>query len=258
LRVLANEETVFSLENTYVRTENLTDSWGVPDWREAANYGDVDSWSNSRWRWEFLRRRDDLRKFFDLWASITHQKNLPEKNGLCPTDPGFVAFEADVPVTRAWETFGLVGIPNPRIGNQPDRVIRRQAHPLNPNETKDGRSSAGRARGVIAVLEEYDVGYYQITLAPNELAFKFDLNRPLPDQIKAVSLQLKREQKARFGKLKVRRRRPKNWLGYLRTLDARDANASWAQIAELHPNTAQTEQTARDIWNQADALRFKF
>lgn len=37
------------------------EEWGLPDWRDAASYGEVKEWTFMRWRWEFYRRRDDLR-----------------------------------------------------------------------------------------------------------------------------------------------------------------------------------------------------
>ena len=45
--------------------------WGLPGWRDPAAYGEVQRWGLSRWRWEFLRRREDVRAAFDERAEET-------------------------------------------------------------------------------------------------------------------------------------------------------------------------------------------
>ena len=71
--------------------ENISNlnEWGIPNWRDAAAYGDVTDWTLDRWRWEFFRRRPDLRAFFDQWADDTHRRNLRGNAGLRPRDAGF-------------------------------------------------------------------------------------------------------------------------------------------------------------------------
>lgn len=39
-----------------------TNSWQAPDWKDSAAYEGVDSWSNRRWAWEFLRRNTEYQK----------------------------------------------------------------------------------------------------------------------------------------------------------------------------------------------------
>jgi hypothetical protein len=91
-----------------------------------------------------------------------------------------------------------------------------------------------------------------------ECALIFDLDKPLSVQLEAAKEYLRECQTERHGKFLQHRRHREKRIGYLQTLDAREVGATWAEIAELHPNTAQTEQTARDIWVAADALRFNF
>jgi hypothetical protein len=53
-----------------------TNLWGIPDWREAEAYGNTNRWSLNRWRWEFYRRREDLRDYFG--ANAAHQYQLKQ------------------------------------------------------------------------------------------------------------------------------------------------------------------------------------
>ena len=50
----------------------MTD-WGIPDWRDRSAYGDTRAWSESRWHWEFIRRREDCREDFLAHAEKSHQ-----------------------------------------------------------------------------------------------------------------------------------------------------------------------------------------
>jgi len=212
--------------------------WGIPDWRDAASYGDVKRWTTDRWRWEFLRRRDDLRQEFDAGSAAEYQKQLvhfgqhpeqfPYGRALEPSEPGFY-------ITSMAIVAGLpCALPNPRIGDQPEYCI---ADPDPPDIWNT---------------------YCSDDVPDGFLRFDFDLQKPLQPQVKMAAAALKRHQKKRLGKLLQVRRQPKRWFGYLRTLDAREAGASLAEISAFHPATAQTEQAARDTWNAADALRFKF
>jgi hypothetical protein len=38
--------------------------WGIPSWLDQRAYGDTKRWSEYRWRWEFIRRRQDCREDF--------------------------------------------------------------------------------------------------------------------------------------------------------------------------------------------------
>jgi len=211
--------------------------WGIPDWQSAANYGDTGKWSENRWRWEFLRRRHDLRDEFDAKAEDEFKtkralySEFPQMfpDGLLhPHEPGFC-------VSTMLIGGELQQLPNPRIGEQPwmaiewtDNVVRkvRQFH-----------------------TERAPEGYRRVD---------FDLSKPIAPQIefaKEYLLDLQREEQ---GKAVQFRRTPSKWLTYLRVLDAREAGASWSQVSGLLDHTAQTPQTARDMHKQATALCFNF
>ena len=97
----------------------------MPDWRDPAAHGAVGEWSLDRWRWEFRRRRDDLCEYFDQrLASEIAGRAESALSGLCPDEPGFL-IEAD---PEAAQRFGYVhGLPNPRVGDQPEWAIRTYA-----------------------------------------------------------------------------------------------------------------------------------
>jgi hypothetical protein len=258
--------------------------WGIPDWRDAAAYGDVKRWNFNRWRWEFYRRREDLRYVFDLHAQDSfarwHRYSQSEPNifnawwcdyarelGVTsppePTEAGFVAFIPE----RVADFFGYFRLPNPRISNQPDFCIipteddgtitavkGADTDTLHATIGKFGISLTGRNSALLDDMMKQK----PTPIGNNEVAVVFNLGKPLAPQIDVAQKNLARLQADIHGKQLQKRRHPSKWLEYLRTLDAREDGASWAEIAALHPRTAQTEQTARDIWKAANALRFNF
>ncbi|MEP2137933.1 MAG: hypothetical protein ABJI41_00395 [Erythrobacter sp.] len=213
-------------------------TWGVPNWGSVEGYGKTEEWSTDRWRWEFVRRRDDVRKAFDETAVSTYRSQVtffqdaPEmvrgKEPNKPDEPGFVARH---PLAK---TIGLTNLPNPRIGNQP-------FHAIAFNDWPD------------------QVCQFHMEMPPEGFErVDFDLNKPLEPQLKFAKQFLRKAQIELHGKPLQSRRHSTKWLGYLRTLDAREAGASWSEIAKLHPHKAETEQAGRDACNAANALRFNF
>ncbi|WP_422001179.1 hypothetical protein [Roseovarius mucosus] len=252
--------------------------WGIPDWRDAEAYGDIANWSMNRWRWEFYRRRDDLREYFDKYADKTVRDNVlvskQSVGGVCrrADEPGFVAWGSEDPR----QLFEYIGVPNPRIGAQPEGVIRPLKGYSKLLRKIDGAKlheqgtifqdicerlvsagvplSAKQERQLYLCMRDN----VAIQLKPTEVALKFDMDDPLEPQLKEAKEMLRPIQSERHGKVLETRRHPTKWLRYLRTLDAKSAGASWSEIAMLHPATAQTEQTVCNVLNQANALRFNF
>ena len=217
--------------------------WGLPDWRKKHAYGDFTKWPVERWRWEFSRRREDLRAVFDAHAEDHYQLNLRvsqnigcDSRDLMPHEPGFIVICAES------EAFGYMGIPNPRISEQPLAVLQLITN----------------ARETI----EYFPGQHYAQSGPldgaNKVAIIFDVDKPLFDQLASAAGVLKAEQKARHGKNLQRKQHRKKWLNYLRVLDAREAKAPLEDIAQILIGTNRDPQPARDTWKQARALCFNF
>ena len=94
--------------------------WGVPDWSDEGAYEALQDLDNSHWRWEFLRRRQDVREDWLENAETTYEVNL--KRTCDPEDPIYQAtvFELDSPRFRAdvpncLLKYNLAGLPNPAI-----------------------------------------------------------------------------------------------------------------------------------------------
>lgn len=235
--------------------------WGIPDWQEPQAYGDTSGWSVMRWRWEFYRRRDDLRAYFDANAECSFRQacanymafpdgsNATFPDGkigrvLRPDEPGFKV-QCDMATAQR---LGYAGIPNPRISDQPDSAIF--AHFDHPACTSYAYLGKGEPWPAEPELE--------VPVSEGQAAFVFDLSKPLPTQVALANQWLELMQKQYQGEVKPRRKQERKWLGYLRALDARSEGASLADIASIFPDTAQTPQTGRDKLKQAIALRDNF
>lgn len=248
--------------------------WGLPDWRESEAYGDVKRWTFNRWRWEFYRRRDDLRAFFDLWADDSYSRNLRCNSGRLPNEPGFLAFGRDDDAGAGIRCFDYAGVPNPRIGNQPEVLIMPSQQIFHKFRFYNPVKRKPQGRSVLEALGARQPRIYELKLQGNEYAIKFDLDKPLRSQVEEALQILRTAQIELHGKAVHRKNHKEKWLDYLRTLDARAAapKASWrsftealfsAGLLERHKNTSggycdPPPQAGRDKLNAANALRFNF
>lgn len=244
-------------------TQELNE-WGIPDWRDGAAYGDWKDWALGRWRWEFLRRREDVRTLFDArknkqyedalaqWENACAQENSAEaklteaereyirrKAPIKPDDPRFTVLLTP----DEQKKFGVFCLLDPRIGDVSayDKIVERMD------------SFAWSITG-----ERHDTVPSRIKLEKHEVVIAFSTDQPLAKQIHDAADLLKSLQRHHHGKMIKKPRHPLKWIRYLRTLDAFEVKAPWAEIAMIHPNTKQTEQTVRDIRDQAKALCFDF
>jgi hypothetical protein len=235
--------------------DRLLTGWGIPDWTSATAYGDTTRWSENKWRWEFTRRREDYRADFDrnlpetLAELAERSRAEPGQQFLRPDQPGFVA-QGYVDLTHK---YGLGGLPNPRISDQPFYVL------------------IFRSEGA-----QYTVGYGHNRWAQDVAtarvpdgfgAVLFDLRQPIDRQWQRIRETVLHFQKIKFGGVVQSRRRPEKRLGYLRVIDARETGATWRQIAEngalgrnrrSQVDRTQGPQTARQVWEQARHLMFNW
>src|SRR5947199_8864013 len=99
--------------------------WGSPNRLHQCAYGNTKRWSEDRWRWKFIRRREDCREDFlahkdgtvrfyeEVYAKMQYPGRI-----LRPNEPGFVAR-----VPGCYERYRLANLPNPAIGDQPSYII---------------------------------------------------------------------------------------------------------------------------------------
>jgi hypothetical protein len=167
-------------------SQSALNNWGLPDWRDESAYGDTSKWTLDRWRWEFLRRRNDLREFFDKWAHHTFKfRDIPANEGLNPEMPGFSAYADKGVRPNGMELFGLIGIPNPRISEQPRWAIIPSDQFVRPLNYIDPTKQSAGNHGVRSVLGPVKWNLYGIRLDDKQYAIRFDLDKPLAEQIEA-------------------------------------------------------------------------
>jgi hypothetical protein len=237
--------------------------WGIPDWSDPSTYGDASRWSGSRWRWEFTRRRPDYRADFEKYAQGTldrldeRRRTEPTKKFLGRNDPGFVAtmeWMENYDAMELVEKYGLLHLPNPCISDQPWHVIRfekrfggvmRGDGPFrwNPNQQAEKETAT-------------------MLVPEGAAAALFDLSRPLNPQLKTAKEILIELQKVRKEKTGRKPHRQK-WLNYLRALDARESNATLAEMGSVFwpdtflssGNARKNEHSAWDEYQAAVRLR---
>lgn len=250
--------------------------WGLPDWRDELSYGTTDSWHLWRWRWEFYRRREDLRRDYDKHANdpvndpvakrtFRRQPTAGVEAEPKPGDKDFLVF-----VSWAASRYGYGHLPNPRFGDHPIKTLFPYAdhdedviwHPavlgldsISMKEIIDDNS---------AVFEFCDDGEYNIFVKrrlDGRMMLAFNLDKPLVAQLEFAKRILKEEQIKIHGKQLKKARHPAKWLLYLRVLDATEYGASLSEIASIlpdHMSKKSPEQEARNVRKQAEELQLSF
>ena len=236
----------------------MTD-WGIPDWRDPQAYGITKGWTMPRWRWEFLRRRKDVRGFYlehaaDAYSGMLERIEHRKANGLArltddianvarPTDAGFSIWLN--PADR--KRFGMTHLPNPAIGDQRWDALACLI----------GDGSLSFAFGSWE-------GVSRLKVAKDQVGIAFSIEAPLELQLEHAKRRLQEAQRETCGKVIQKRRFPSRWTFYLRALDGREAKASWSTIADaLWEKSPRTDPKAhdlkaRDTWKQAQSLCFNF
>lgn len=267
-------------------TPAAVNEWGIPDWRDLAAYGDVKRWASSRWRWEYHRRRADLRTYFDqnaerCWHYWQPFVGKPGFDGahLKPDQRGFYVTVEHM----ARERLGYGLLPNPRIGDQPDMLLWTGylGGDAQVQTIEGDRCNIGQyldLHGICLTDEQkaflgadWLAAVPVLNLGRDRIAVVFDLNRPLEAQIELASGVLKASNELR-GRPSQKRRHAEKWLKWLRVIDAHDAGATWREIADLFYKqgvlsrykspeggyTSPPPQAARALWLAAKGLQSNF
>ena len=212
--------------------------WGLPDWRDKDAYPDPDpdQIHDDKWRWEFLRRRPGYRRDY-LW---------PDAKFRSPTKGLY--FEL---------AYGLPDPADPRLSAvDADRYNTLRNDDLLSMNPQDSTSAFFRFlddddRYVAALCHETS-RLVRPDSASSSLFLRVDLRRSVPKQLAHLKKIAKDCQQS--WSVKQVRRRPKLWPMYLRVLDAREAGASYNEIAGSFLRN-DSDQTARDTIDAAIKLR---
>lgn len=199
----------------------------IPDWRDGTNYpASVEDWNLARWRFEFVRRTKEYRDRYDSIQLLSGKDKQYAERTLCLE-------------------YGLINAVDPR--------------------DKNGASEVSEVVGKTNILQcgphVYDdlVQTAHPLSAEGKIAIVFDLSKPIGPQVANIKSELEWWQERCYGEVipKDRVHFPKLPI-YLRVLDASIHGASYSEIVDILPITsARTEQTARDMVKQAEALCFK-
>ena len=211
--------------------------WGIPDWRNQDAYPHHDQLSQEEWRWEFLRRRPGYRRDY-LWPDSKFRSfskglyfelayGLPD-----PADPRISAVDADR-YNTLWNDDLLTIVPQDsttsaffRFLDDDDRYVTALCHETSRLVRPDSASSS--------------------------LFLRVDLRRSVPTQLARLKEIASVYQES--SSVKQVRRRPLLWPVYLRVLDAREAGASYNEIAGSFLRN-DSDQRARDTIDAAIKLR---
>lgn len=226
----------------------LTD-WGTPDWSDDPFwYGDTEKWDINRWRWEFLRRRDDYRLAFES-ALSKHPELLDIRSpDNMPTD----RVEEDLFYHRGMRAWPF---------RHPDAEEFELSEFFDPIVSDwMGGGPWWPETGLLCGAFEGD--------KEGLISFTFDYSRPIKPQLNQAEELIEEFrsyhwydlEKEEFKPVKNTKTRQDKWLTYLRLLDGRAAGASLSELAEVLPSCMgrRDARAAGNALEQAKAQSFRF
>lgn len=223
-----------------LRTSFEDGEWGVPDWSDPNNsveYGDISDeqsrWDNLKWRWEFIRRRDDYRSdFFMCLQKITPESVIVEEDGYI--------YGLKFRHQNA-SKYGL------RLFLDPSISIWRNDDPIIEFQLGDGLIYGCRCNE----CDEENNRFLTLT---------FDFDMPIDNQIESAKAYLfsrrlvynmtNKKKKIRHA---AKRQHMNKWPLYLRVIDAKNSGASLSDIASILPVTmaVRDRRAAANVVEQA-------
>ena len=210
------------------------------DWRNPKDYAYIESLSNSRWAWEFLRRNP---KYRDDWQRFSGSKDF---EGPFITDDDY---DRLFQVVRALRHWGLATLYDP--------ATKGTEIPDNDYLWRDNLTYYSESLPQDITPREYSENW---RLGAKELLtfIKFDLERPIEQQLKSARQEFKMIREVRgIPKMKARTKAHKGrWKTYLRALDGRANRASLTELGEaFFPSSDDPKSDIRSVVNAAEKIR---
>ena len=211
--------------------------WIRPNWKKIDQYSNMKDVSIYRWYWEFLRRREDYQCDFLKYSLITYTNDLkralqngaPQEDVLSPDKYGFKAL-----IPGSFSKYFTSTCFNPCEDNPPLSFMYRHR----------------MAMSIYSGEYAENKGEIKTTLDDGEILLKFDLDRPINNQIDDAKSVLQERQLSRKGKLIQRRVHSDKWLNYIRALDVKTNNETFKEIG-LYLGVDDLSDSA--LWdNQSD------
>lgn len=221
--------------------------FGCPDWRDDEAYASTKDWSEKRWRWEFLRRKQATRLTFQFFIEDHWKREFPDAP--LPTVPLLHEHYRDVryylsPAKAA--QIGLSPLPNPSFSHEDwwDSEY----------EVRESLEARRLLPFHIDRAAESEMGGLSLLMA-GDIAITFSLGAPIAPQLECLRQYLEEMQHPSLRpaqKLHHSKR-----LTYLRVLDASEQKATLREISDklLQMKTAGTPQAARDVIRSAKRYR---
>jgi len=213
--------------------------------------------TDREWTWEFLRRRPDYREAWEKWktGAVTASAGV-NSAGEAMSDVTFA--RTDDPDTTHLR-FGVSVIYDPWPRMSEDHLWMVSFFGMVNHQVWDDpffAICALESEGAMAQASERLRKKAEAKRAAGLIDYRFNLGLPLEPQIRKARDHLLRVQAGMYGKKTTHRHRRGNWPLFLRALDARDCDATYALMAATFwPRAVKTEQSARDTYKRAIELR---
>jgi hypothetical protein len=195
--------------HTAPRIPDFKPDW-LPNWTEPCAYPGPYDLDLNQWAWEFLRRNP---RYQQDWAEKVEA--VVTSNGAF--DSSLISKELDAEITKIEQKYGI----------------------MMPQDPGDGRLPPSFRSEFVNMYEcpsFLDSVRWAIQVCPGELYVKFNLKRPIGDQMEVVRKWIENRQRdlVSVGRA-TKPRRTRNWRDkwpmYLRVLDARAVGANLDKIA---------------------------
>lgn len=221
-------------------------AWGCPPWTDPIAFSDCGHWNENRWRWEFLRRKQEVRTTFfclalDYWRKRYPGTPIPDQPQL-NSEIREWRFHLTAPLVAST---GITPLPNPAFSHAKIWLDEKV-----PKPDLDARTIRQLHEGLTNRSGLQSMDFSSVTT----IAITFEPSQPIEPQIEGLKEYLLSLRHHSINRLE--RFHTDKQLTYLRILDAREQGASWAEcVSVLSPMTANTAQTARDVHKQAKRHR---